>query len=49
MCYGAVDEMHQLLVAQRIADLGDLAADGLGALLALWGWVQAERHWPWLR
>jgi VanZ family protein len=49
ICYGAVDEIHQLLVAKRVADIGDLAADGFGAFLASWGWSQAERRWPWLR
>jgi VanZ family protein len=49
VCYGVVDEAHQLLVAQRVADLADLAADGLGAGLAVWGWSTAEYHWPWLQ
>jgi VanZ family protein len=49
VCYGAVDEAHQLLVAQRMADLADLAADGLGAGLAVWGWSTVEHHWPWLQ
>jgi VanZ like family len=47
--YGAIDEGHQLFVTQRLAEMADLAADGGGALLAAWGWAQAERRWPWLR
>jgi VanZ family protein len=49
VCYGVIDEGHQLLVNQRIADMADLAADSGGALLAAWGWAQAEKYWPWLR
>jgi VanZ family protein len=47
--YGAGDEAHQLLVAHRISDVADLAADGLGALVAGWGWLKAGARWPWLR
>jgi VanZ family protein len=47
--YGTIDEGHQLLVQQRIADMADLAADSVGALLVAWAWAQAERRWPWLR
>ena len=31
--YGATDEFHQSFVPERTASLGDLAADGTGALL----------------
>jgi VanZ family protein len=31
--YGATDEFHQSTVPERTASLGDLAADGIGALL----------------
>jgi VanZ family protein len=47
ICYGIVDEAHQLLVAHRVADIADLAADGLGALLIGWGWWAGAR-WSWL-
>lgn len=47
--YGATDEVHQLLVAQRTSDLADLVADGLGACLAAWGWYKAGTHWSWLQ
>ncbi|MGQ4807453.1 hypothetical protein NKDENANG_00802 [Candidatus Entotheonellaceae bacterium PAL068K] len=45
--YGAIDEAHQSLVDQRHADVTDLAADSMGALLAAWGWQLAaawRRH-----
>jgi VanZ family protein len=48
LCYGVIDEAHQLLVVQRVADLADLAADGLGAFLAGWGWWWAGTRWPWI-
>ena len=47
ICYGIVDEAHQLLVAPRVADMADLAADGFGALLTGWGWWRAGTRWPW--
>jgi VanZ family protein len=47
--YGATDELHQLFVPQRVADLSDLAADGLGAMLAAWGWLKASTRWTWVR
>lgn len=47
--YGVTDEAHQLLVANRMTDLADLAADGFGALLAAWGWLQVGTRWPWLQ
>ena len=39
--YGATDEFHQMFVAGRSAELRDLTADGLGAIVgaaACWGW-----------
>lgn len=44
--YGATDEFHQLFVPYRSADLTDLAADSLGAILAAWGWYKASVRWP---
>ena len=43
IAYGASDEWHQSFVPGRHADVWDLAADGVGAALALgvvgaWGW-----------
>lgn len=49
ICYGATDEFHQLFVPSRSAELGDLAADSLGATLAAWGWCKVRAHWTWLR
>jgi hypothetical protein len=49
MTYGAVDEAHQLLVAQRMTEFGDFVADSLGATLAGWGWLKIGQHWPWLQ
>jgi VanZ family protein len=37
-----------LLVAQRMAELADVAADSLGAVLAAWVWLKAEARWAWL-
>jgi len=47
--YGATDEFHQLFVPQRSAELVDLAADSLGATLAVWGWFKAGTRWTWLQ
>lgn len=49
VCYGLVDEAHQLLVPQRLADFADLVADGCGALLAAWAWLKVGERWPRLR
>lgn len=38
-CYGAVDELGQLLVTGRNADLLDWASDVLGAMVAIGGFV----------
>ncbi len=35
MLYGFSDEFHQSFVPQRVADVRDLAADSIGALLAV--------------
>lgn len=40
--YGASDELHQLFVEGRSAEVADLVADALGALLAavlVWAWA----------
>ena len=42
LVYGASDEIHQIFVPRRSADLADLGADVLGAFLG--GWA----HAPWL-
>jgi hypothetical protein len=49
MGYGAVDEVHQLLVPQRMADFGDFVADSLGAMLGGWCWLWLGVRWPWLQ
>jgi VanZ family protein len=49
ICYGAIDEIHQSMVAHRVADVADLVADTLGALLAAWGWLWAGTRWPWVQ
>ena len=43
--YGLTDELHQLFVPGRSAEFTDVAADGLGALLAAWAWVQGGTRW----
>lgn len=47
--YGASDELHQLFVPQRSAELADVVANSLGATLAVWGWLKAATRWPWLQ
>ena len=47
--YGATDELHQLFVPARSAEMADLIADGIGAALAVWGWLQWSARWTWLR
>ena len=47
--YGATDEFHQLFVPARSAELADLAADSVGAALAVWGWLKVGAYWAWLR
>jgi len=49
ICYGATDELHQLFVPARSAELADVAADGVGVMLAVWGWLKLTAHWTWLR
>jgi VanZ family protein len=49
MGYGITDEFHQFFVAGRRAEVADLAADSLGALLVAWGWVRGSVRWPWLQ
>lgn len=38
LLYALSDEFHQAFVPGRIPDVWDLVCDGLGAVLALWGW-----------
>jgi hypothetical protein len=49
ICYGAVDEAHQLFVSQRTAELADVAADSLGATLAAWSWLKVGTRWTHLQ
>ena len=49
VAYGCFDEGHQSFVSGRRAELSDVVADGVGALLAGWGWNQATKPWDWLR
>jgi VanZ family protein len=49
MCYGALDEAHQLFVPQRMLDIADFMADSFGALLGGWGWLWVSTRWPWLQ
>ena len=49
VCYGALDEMHQLFVPQRMSDVTDFVADSFGALLGGWGWLRVSTRWPWLQ
>ena len=49
MCYGALDEAHQLFVPQRMSDVADFVADSFGALLGGWCWLWVGTRWPWLQ
>jgi VanZ like protein len=49
MCYGALDEVHQLFVPQRMSDVTDFVADSFGALLGGWCWLRVSIRWPWLQ
>ena len=49
LCYGASDELHQLFVPARSAEMADVAADGVGVTLAVWGWRTLAAYWAWLR
>jgi hypothetical protein len=49
MCYGALDEAHQLFVPQRMPDVTDLVADSVGALLGGWCCLWVSTRWPWLQ
>jgi len=46
VAYGVTDEWHQRFVPGRSATLGDLAADAVGAVVAVaiaWAWCAAAR------
>jgi len=47
--YGGFDEGYQTFVSERRSELSDLMADGMGALLAGWGWSKAAKSWDRLR
>ena len=47
--YGCFDEGYQTFVNERRSELSDVMADGIGALLAGWGWSKAANPWAWLR
>ena len=47
--YGGFDEGYQTFVSERRAELSDVVADGMGALLAGWGWSKAAKPWDRLR
>ena len=49
VAYGCFDEAHQSFVSERRAELADVVADGVGALLAGWGWNKAAKSCDWLR
>ena len=49
VAYGCLDEAHQSFVSERRAELSDVVADGVGALLAGWGWSKVAESWAWLR
>lgn len=47
--YGVSDELHQMFVPGRVADLNDVIADAIGAAIGafacwLWGILFAARH-----
>ena len=45
LLYGVTDEFHQSFIPGRMPSLADVAADGLGGLLAVAGWNgQASWH-----
>ena len=49
--YGALDELHQLFIPGRSADVSDWAFDTLGAVLGLLigSWLMASKAAKWLR
>jgi VanZ family protein len=49
MCYGVLDEVHQLFVPQRMSDVADFVADSFGALLGGRCWLWVSTRWPWLQ
>lgn len=49
VAYGCFDEGHQSFISGRRAELADVVADGVGALLAAWGWSKAIKRWDGLR
>ena len=49
VAYGCFDEVHQGFVSGRRSELSDVVADGIGALLAAWGWRLAAPRWRGLR
>jgi VanZ family protein len=46
VCYGALNEFHQLFRPRRTMSFADLIANAAGACLVAWSWPRIQRRWP---
>jgi VanZ family protein len=46
VCYGVINEFHQLFRPRRTMSFADIVANAVGAALVVWIWPRIRRLWP---